>query len=86
MYKLKRNALELLFSAAHNTSITQSLSSTSRFSKTYRTGNHIHCPTFRVRRYVVISTQPVHRLQIRPKCATMRVPHTIPQVTSGSAQ
>jgi len=33
-----------------------------------------HSLTFRVRRYVVIATQPVHRLQIHPN----RAPPTIP--------
>ena len=41
---------------------------------------------FRVRRYVVIATKPVHRLQIRPIMHNYRAPPSIPQLTSGSVQ
>ena len=37
-----------------------------------------HSLTFRVRRYVVIATKPVHRLQIRPIVQNYREPSTIP--------
>jgi len=45
-----------------------------------------HSLTFRVRRYVVIATKPVHRLQIRPIVDNYRAPPTTPQLTSGSVQ
>jgi len=45
-----------------------------------------HSLTFRVRRYVVIATKPVHRLQIRPILHNYGAPLALPQVTSGSAQ
>ena len=46
---------------------------------------HEHSLKFRVRRYVVIATKQVHRLQIRPS-AQLRGTAIIPQVTSGSEQ
>jgi len=45
-----------------------------------------HSLTFRVRRYVVIATKTVHRLQIRPIVHNWRAPLPFPQVTSGSVQ
>ena len=37
-----------------------------------------HSLAFRVRRYVVIATKPVHRLQIRPIMHNYKEPPTIP--------
>jgi len=45
-----------------------------------------HLLTFRVRRYVVIATKPVHRLQIRTIVRNYRAPLPFPQVTSGCVQ
>jgi len=47
-----------------------------------------HSLTFRVRRYVVIATKPVHRGTIAnpPNNAQLGIPPTIPQVISGSVQ
>jgi len=42
--------------------------------------------TFRVRRYVVTATKPVHRLQIRPIVHNYGAPLPFPQVTSGFVQ
>jgi len=40
---------------------------------------HKHSLTFRILRYVLIATKPVHWLQSRPKVHNYRAPPTIPQ-------
>jgi len=47
---------------------------------------HKHSLTFRVRRYNVIATKPIYRMQICPIGHNYREPPTIPQVTFGSMQ
>jgi len=62
--------------ASFNSSVTSFISSATNTSETYDVGNnkttnqacseYKHTLTFRVRRYVVLATKPVHRLHIRP--------------------
>jgi len=45
-----------------------------------------HSLKFRVRRYVVIATKPVHRLQIHPIVHNYKAPLPFLQLTPGSVQ
>jgi len=45
--------------------------------------NNRHSLTFHVRRYVVIATKPVHRLQIRQQCTARGHPYHSPNLHPG---